>query len=120
MPCLVFDMLMLSLDDERYEKAMRHAACTSLSWTFMYDYACPANDEDLGSCPYVDGHAMGTSIIATGHAGVDGFACYMWYDIFKVYQLTGCEMYKRRRLLYKMRLNYLLIMMEVRTGHIRA
>ncbi|MGI6734872.1 MAG: hypothetical protein ACOX3C_01630 [Bacilli bacterium] len=81
--------------DERYEKAMRHAACTSLSWTFMYDYACPANDEDLGSCPYVDGHVMGTSIIATGHAGVDGFACYMWYDIFKVYQLTGCEMYKK-------------------------
>lgn len=81
--------------DQRYEKAMRHATCCSLSWTFMYDYACPANESDAKYCPYTNGNVMGTSIIATGHAAVDGFACYMWYDVFKCYQLTGCETYKK-------------------------
>ena len=82
-------------NDIRYEKAMRHAACCALSWTFMYDFACPANDADAAYCPYVDGHTMGASIIATGHAGADGFACYIWYDIFKLYEFTGIETYKK-------------------------
>jgi hypothetical protein len=81
--------------DSRYEKAMRHAACCALSWTFMYDYACPASEEYAAYCPYVDGHVLGASIIATGHAGADCFACYMWYDIFKVYELTGNIAYKK-------------------------
>ncbi|MCR4561841.1 MAG: hypothetical protein K5694_01350 [Bacilli bacterium] len=80
--------------DARYEKAMRHAACCSLSWTFMYDFACPAGENDEEFCPYVDGHTMGASIIATGHAGADCFSCYIWYDIFKLYELTGLEIYK--------------------------
>ncbi len=82
-------------NDVRYEKAMRHAGCCALSWTFMYDFACPANEQDEAYCPYVDGHIMGASIIATGHAGADGFACYMWYDIFKLYEFTGIETYKK-------------------------
>ena len=81
--------------DSRYEKAMRHAGCCALSWTFMYDFACPASDSDAAYCPYVNGHVMGASIIATGHAGADGFACYMWYDIFKLYEFTGIETYKK-------------------------
>ena len=82
-------------NDVRYEKAMRHAACCALSWTFMYDYACPASEADEAYCPYVNGNVLGASIIATGHAGADCFAVYMWYDIFKVYEFTGVETYKK-------------------------
>ncbi len=82
-------------EDARYEKAMRHAACCALSWTFMYDFACPASDSDAAFCPYVNGHVLGASIIATGHAGADCFACYIWYDVFKVYEFTGNIAYKK-------------------------
>ena len=81
--------------DERYERAMRHAACCSLSWTMMYDFACPANEENKLDCPYTEGNVLGVSVIATGHASVDGFACYMWFDLYEVYRLTGCISYKK-------------------------
>ena len=82
-------------DSERYERAMRHAACCSLSWTMMYDFACPANEENKLDCPYTEGNVLGVSVIATGHASVDGFACYMWFDLYEVYRLTGCISYKK-------------------------
>ena len=81
--------------EKKYEKAMRHAACCSLSWTIMYDFACPANESDKLKCPYTEGNVLGVSIIATGHASVDGFSCYMWFDLYEVYRLTGCETYKK-------------------------
>lgn len=94
-------------NDERYEKAMRHAACCTLSWTFVYDYACPANEQDEDYCPYVNGHVMGVSIIATGHAGADCFAAAIWYDIFKVYEFTGLETYKKAAILIQNATKYL-------------
>ncbi len=81
--------------DEKYQKAMRHATCCSLSWTLMYDFACPANEKDEQYCPYLEGNVMGTSVIATGHASVDGFSAYIWYDIYKCYEATGNITYKK-------------------------
>ncbi len=80
--------------DEKYLKATKHAACCSLSWTFMYNFACPANDEHEATCPYYKGNTMGASIIATGHAGADCFSCAIWFDIYRIYDLTGIEVYK--------------------------
>ncbi len=81
--------------DAKYLKATKHAACCSLSWTFMYNFACPANDEDEATCPYIYGNTLGASIIATGHAGADCFSCFIWFDIFKIYEITGNETYKK-------------------------
>ncbi len=94
-------------NDERYEKAMRHAACCMLSWIFVYDYACPANETDASYCPYVNGHVMGVSIIATGHAGADCFAAAVWYDLFKIYELTNLSIYKNVAILLQNATKYL-------------
>lgn len=85
------------LGEAKYEKAMKHAAVCSLSWVFMYNYLCPTSDDYRQWSPYDDTGVMGASVIATGHAGVDSFACYIWYDVFKVYQLSSAhnEIYKK-------------------------
>lgn len=85
------------LGDAKYEKAMKHAAVCSLSWVFMYNYLCPTTDAYRQWSPYDDTGVMGASVIATGHAGVDSFACYIWYDIFRVYELSSDhnETYKK-------------------------
>ncbi|MCR5491664.1 MAG: hypothetical protein K6F32_06020 [Bacilli bacterium] len=80
--------------EEKYEKAMRHAACCALSWVFMYDFACPCSESYAAYCPYLEGNAMGASVIATGHAGIDCFAAYIWYDLFKIYEATRLEVYR--------------------------
>lgn len=85
--------------DERYKKFMIHASCCALSWTFMYDYACPSGDSSATN-PFVEeGHMIGFSVIATGHGAADNFSSFIWYELYRVFELTGIEYFKEAAIL---------------------
>lgn len=87
-------------NDEKYEKAMVHAAVCSLSWVFVYDFACPSETATNAINPFKEeGHVIGFSIIATGHGAADNFSSWLWYDLYKTYESTNLEFFKKAAIL---------------------
>lgn len=87
-------------NDEKFLKAMVHAAVCSLSWVFVYDFACPGDSSVAGINPFEkEGHIVGFSVIATGHGASDNFSSWLWYDLYKVYELTNIDYFKRSAIL---------------------
>lgn len=86
--------------DEKYMKAAEHAAVSTMSWTYVYDFAVPNRySSDAALNPFADGGVIGFSVIATGHSGADNFSAYTFFDMFKMYILTEDEFYHSAALL---------------------
>lgn len=85
---------------EKYKKAMIHATICSLSWTFVYDYACPSPSTNMSAYnPFEEGNVIGFSVIATGHGASDNFSSYVWYDLYKIYEDTDDDFFKKTAIL---------------------
>lgn len=90
-----FTAAYLATGEARYLAAAEHAACFVLTFTYTYDFAVPCSDPTVAQYnPFDEGGASGFSIIATGHSGSDIFAAYTVFDFYKLYVLTGKEVYK--------------------------
>lgn len=86
--------------DEKYMNAAEHAAVSTMSWVYTYDFAVPnSKKEDEAINPFAEGGVIGFSLIATGHSGADNYIAYTYFDMFKMYVLTGDEFYHHASLL---------------------
>ncbi len=94
-----FDCAYVLTDDDKYLKAAEHAAVSTMSWTYTYDYKVPNQEKDEGINPFKNGDTIGFSIIALGHSGADNYSAYAYYEMYKLYVLTGKEFYKDSALL---------------------
>lgn len=74
--------------EEKYLKAAKHAAISSLSWVYSYDFAVPCNSSIEKINTLKNGGAKGLSMIATGHSSADNYAAYIYYELFNLYVLT--------------------------------
>ena len=95
-----FDSAYLLSGDSKYLKAAEHAAISTMSWTYCYDFKVPSqNEEDSKKNPFENGGVIGFSVIATGHSGADNFSAYAFYEMYKIYLLLKDSFYKEAALL---------------------
>ena len=92
---------LLALYDLTGDKAyIRHAMTAAdfvCSWTYYHDISIPDGSRDQ-AFPKGRG-TRGTSIIATGHSGADTFSSIVWFDLLRLYVLTG-DVYWQRQALF--------------------
>ena len=81
-------------------KAAEHAAVSTMSWTYVYDFAVPnGSASDVSMNPFANGGVIGFSVIATGHSGADNYSAYAFYEMYKMYLFTGNAFYRNAALL---------------------
>jgi len=82
---------LLALYDLTGDKAyVRHAATAAgfvCSWTYYHDVGIPDGSHDQ-AFPKGRG-TRGSGIIATGHSGADTFSSVIWFDLLRLWVLTG-------------------------------
>ncbi len=74
--------------EEKYLLAAKHAAVSSLSWVYSYDFSVPCNASVENIDTFKNGGVKGFSMIATGHSSADNYAAYIYYELFNLYVLT--------------------------------
>ena len=79
--------------EEKYLKAAKHAAISSLSWVYSYDFAVPCNASIEKINTFKSGGVKGFSMIATGHSSADNYAAYIYYELFNLYVLSQDEFF---------------------------
>ncbi len=95
-----FDAAYQLSGDEKYLDAAKHAAVSVMSWTYVYDFAVPSGSDELAKAnPFADGGVIGFSLIATGHSGADNCSAFSFYEMYKLYVLTGEEFFLNAALL---------------------
>ena len=92
---------LLALYDLTGDKTyIRHAVTAAgfvCSWTYYHDIAIPDGSHDQ-AFPKGRG-TRGSSIIATGHSGADTFSSIIWFDLLRLYVLTG-DVYWHRQAIF--------------------
>jgi hypothetical protein len=92
---------LLALYDLSGDKAyIRHAVTAAgfvCSWTYYHDIAIPDGSHDQ-AFPKGRG-TRGSGIIATGHSGADTFSSIIWFDLLRLYVLTG-DVYWHRQAIF--------------------
>ena len=73
--------------DKAYIRHVLTAAGFLCSWTYYHDIAIPDGSHDQ-AFPKGRG-TRGSGIIATGHSGADTFSSIIWFDLLRLYVLTG-------------------------------
>ena len=81
--------------DEKYARALEHAAVSAMSWVYTYDfpvtYSLTTEYDSLNI--FKNGSTAGWSIIATGHSAIDVFGSNAYYELFRQYVRTGNSAY---------------------------
>lgn len=87
----VYDMT----GDKKYYPAVEHAAVSTMSWVYTYDFAVPfATTTQYDALNiFKEGNTAGWSIIATGHSAIDIFGSNAYYELFKQYLRSGDDGY---------------------------
>lgn len=81
--------------EEKYAKALEHAAVSAMSWVYTYDFSVSfsTTDEYDSLNIFKDGGTAGWTIIATGHSAIDVFGSNAYYELFRQYVRTGNTAY---------------------------
>lgn len=86
--------------EEKYLDAAKHAAVSTMSWTYVYDFAVPSSSAEMAAInPFEDGGVIGFSLIATGHSGADNCSAFSFYEMYKLYVQTGDSFFLNAALL---------------------
>jgi len=89
---------LLALYDLTGDKAyLRHAVTAGhyvCSWTYFHDISIPDGSHDQ-AFPKGRG-TRGSGIIATGHSGADTFSSIIWFDLLRLFVLTGDAYWQRQ------------------------
>ncbi len=92
---------LLALYDLTGDKAyIRHAVTAAgfvCSWTYFHDVRISDGSHDQ-AFPKGRG-TRGSGIIATGHSGADTFSSIIWFDLLRLYVLTG-DVYWHRQAIF--------------------
>ena len=94
--------------DRKYIAAAEHAAINAMSWIYVYEFAIPDRDYqvpeytikggmrlDADVNPFRNGDNLGMSIVSIGTTYFDVCAAFLPFEFFKLYILTGKEIYLR-------------------------
>lgn len=89
-----FNALYQTTSEAKWLQAAEHAAASSLSWVYTFDYSVPAENAALDAAsPFKNGGTSGFSLIASGHSGADNYIAYIYYELYKLYVMTGDPFY---------------------------
>ena len=93
-------------EDSKYIAAAEHAALTAMSWIYVYEFATPNRNYpvpehtikggmryDAHANPFTKGGNLGMSIVSIASIYYDTCASYLPYEFFKLYILSGNEIY---------------------------
>ena len=94
--------------NKKYIAAAEHAALNTMSWVYVYDFAIPNREYpvpehtikggmryDADANPFTKGGIMGMSIVSIAGLYYDTCASYLPYEFFKLYIMSGKEIYLR-------------------------
>ncbi len=90
-----FDALYLLTGEARWLECLRHATAFTMSTVQIYSY--PVKDSPLKAaypCEY--GYNDGMSFICTNSTGADNYIAYIYYELFRIYILTGDRDYLKQ------------------------
>lgn len=77
--------------EEKWQKAAEYATVFAISWTYMYDFRVQGS---ASSNIFRYGGVAGQSVISTGSSNCDNYNAFIYYELYKMYVLTGDEFYK--------------------------
>lgn len=77
--------------EEKWQKAAEYATVFAISWTYMYDFRVQGSSS---SNIFRYGGVAGQSVISTGSSNCDNYNAFIYYELYKMYVLTGDEFYK--------------------------
>lgn len=77
--------------EEKWQKAAEYATVFAISWTYMYDFRVQGSS---ASNIFRYGGVSGQSVISTGSSNCDNYNAFIYYELYKMYVLTGDEFYK--------------------------
>lgn len=77
--------------EAKWQKAAEYATVFAISWTYMYDFRVQGS---ASSNIFRYGGVAGQSVISTGSSNCDNYNAFIYYELYKMYVLTGDEFYK--------------------------
>ncbi len=79
---------------QKYLEACEFSAVCAMSWVYTYDFIVPSETDNLDAInPFLNGGTTGFSLIALGHSAADTFISFAYAEYFKLYAITGNELY---------------------------
>ena len=77
--------------EEKWRKAAEYATVFAVSWTYTYDFSVQGSS---AANIFRYGGTSGQSVISTGSSNCDNYNAFIYYELYKMYVLTGDEFYK--------------------------
>lgn len=77
--------------EEKWREAAEYAAVFAISWTYTYDFRVQGSDS---ANIFRYGGTSGMSIICMGQSSSDNYNAFIYYELYKMYALTGDTFYK--------------------------
>lgn len=83
-----YDTLYMLTKDEKWLECLRQSAAFTMSTVMAFSF--PVKESRLKSAyPLYSGYNDGMSFIICGSGGVDNYIAYAYYELFRIYILTG-------------------------------
>ena len=91
-----FDTLYTLTGEQKYLDALEEATIFTMSTVLVPSFKIDptASDAKVAS-PLKSGYCDGMSFITCNHNGIDNYAAFIYYELFRVYAFTGKEAYFR-------------------------
>ena len=92
-----YDALYMLSKNEKWIDCLRQATAFTMSSVLAYSFDVMESASDLKAAyPLKHGYTDGLSFITCGGTGVDNFIAFLYYELFRIYIITGEESYLRQ------------------------
>ena len=91
-----FDTLYILTGEQKYLDALEEATVFTMSTVLVPSFKInPTSTDARAANPLKSGYCDGMSFITCNHNGIDNYAAFIYYELFRTYILTGNEAYFR-------------------------
>lgn len=92
-----YDALYMLSKDAKWIECLKQATAFTMSSVIAYSFDIMESSSDLKAAyPLKHGYTDGLSFITCGGTGVDNYIAYIYYELFRIYIITGEEDYLRQ------------------------
>jgi hypothetical protein len=92
-----YDALYMLTKDEKWIECLKQATAFTMSTVLVISFPIKQNASDLkAALPLKYGYTDGSSFIVCEGTGVDNYIAYIYYQLFRIYILTGEEVYLKQ------------------------
>jgi hypothetical protein len=89
-----YDALYMLTKDQKYIDALKQATAFTMSAVSLISFPIRENSSSLlAALPLKYGYNDGSSFIVAGGTGVDNYIAYIYYQLFRIYIITGEKVY---------------------------